>query len=1119
MREEDPGVLRWLGLASAVGHRARAEWPVVLAAFVLLLTATTLLAAGVLYGDTVALSGLRRAVLEHPPADRSILVRTSSTPADLAATDAAVRDGLARALRDVGGEVSLVVRAGTVADRTTPAADVHDLLLVSSFEHLDAHASLVDGRWPTAGASPIEATLSEGAARSLGLAVGSRLSLVSRLDASRTLDVVLVGIWRPDPTDAYWLGDPLELTGVQPGDSFTTHGPLALTQADLLAQAAGGSVDLQWRGLPDIDGLRLEALGAVSADVTGLSAALHGTLPPDRDVTVSTELPSILDSIGRSVLVSRSGVLLLTAQFAVLAGYAVLLVAGMLVERRRPEAALLRSRGAGTSHLASMALLEALLIAVPAAFLAPFLAVGVVRLVGAIGPLAEAGIASTVVLEPAVVAVAVLAAAFGVLALVLPTLGQGGTVSGVRAAIARQTSRTLPQRLGIDLALVVLAAIALWQLRLYGAPLTRDARGALGLDPLLVAAPAIGLVAGAILAIRIVPRIAEIAERLLDRRPGLVPSLGARQLARRPLRYTRSALLLMLAAALGTFAVAHAATWTRSQSDQAAYQSAADLRVVQSEYATLPAWAVGPVYRAIPGVATATPVEVQSLDIGRAVRGGQLLAVDPATVGSLVAFPPEDAGDEPQAVLGQLVSARPSSPAVALPDGAVRLAVTVDAALAVPPADGPLDPSEPPGSLSLSVVIADGDGRLHRIDGAEGALTGPGQRLEVPLTVDVGGRPVSPRGPLRLESIELVVSAPTFHAVVGTLDLTGVAASTSPTGEAWTPVALDPGAAGWSWLRVDPTGFSGPTTSPYLPAGGDAGRITLEPDLGPTSGAVVGDPQSPGTTFRLFAAPAGDTAVPAIVSRSFLEQAGIAVGDVVGVTSFGEALTLHVVGVLDAIPPVPPDTPAVVVDAASLDLHRFADVGQVATAREWWLGVEPGRAPDVVAGLEAVGSDIDHVIGRQALTDSLTSDPVPLGLIGALGLGAIAAMAFAAIGFVVSATVSTSERLGEFALLQALGLSRGQLSSWLSLEHVFLLLTGLVAGSVLGLLLAWLVLPFATLTATGAAAVPAPVVVIPWAALVPLWVLAAIVLVLTVVVTTRQLAAVQLAGVLRARDE
>ena len=86
------------------------------------------------------------------------------------------------------------------------------------------------------------------------------------------------------------------------------------------------------------------------------------------------------------------------------------------------------------------------------------------------------------------------------------------------------------------------------------------------------------------------------------------------------------------------------------------------------------------------------------------------------------------------------------------------------------------------------------------------------------------------------------------------------------------------------------------------------------------------------------------------------------------------------------------------------------------------------------------------VLGRDALTRSLAGDPISLGIIGALALGALAALAFASIGFIVSATVTTSERITEFAILRALGLSARELSAWMSLENAFLLVFGLVAG-------------------------------------------------------------------------
>ena len=159
------------------------------------------------------------------------------------------------------------------------------------------------------------------------------------------------------------------------------------------------------------------------------------------------------------------------------------------------------------------------------------------------------------------------------------------------------------------------------------------------------------------------------------------------------------------------------------------------------------------------------------------------------------------------------------------------------------------------------------------------------------------------------------------------------------------------------------------------------------------------------------------------------------------------------------------------------------------------------------------------VVTRTELAATYAGDPLALGVIGALALGSLASLAFAAIGFVFSATVSTSERLGEFALLHALGISSRQLSVWMAVESALLLVFGLVAGSCLGLLLAWLILPFATLTETGEPAIPTPVVVIPWEAILPLYALALVLLAVTIVVITRQLPRIQLSGVLRARDE
>lgn len=1117
---------RWLDLWRTVLHRGRAEWPIVLAAFLLLLSATTLLAAGVLYADSVADGGLRRAVLDSPVGERTAVVRVVAPAAEAPALDAAVRPEVERSLRATGGQVAFVIRTESFADAATDPGDVRDLTSFMGSEALEAHAELVDGRWPTAGATPVEAALSEGAATALGVAPGDRLRLVARIGAASTVEVVIVGVVRPRATDPFWLADPLGLTGSVPGTSFAQRGPLFVAPVDLLTGIAADAraVILEWRGLPDVAGLRADTIDPLAEDVATLGPRLDSALASGAEATVSTGLPARLAAVSRSVLVSRSGIVLLTAQFAVLAGYAILLVAGMLADRRRTENALLRSRGASTGHLAAMALLEALVIAIPTAVLAPLLALGIVRALGSVGPLGEAGLLDGAVLTPAVLGVSVLASALGVLALVLPSLPTGGPLAGVRASVARQTGRTLPQRLGIDLALLVVAVLALWQLRLYGAPITANARGVLGVDPLLVAAPAIGLAAGAVVAIRLLPRLAEIAERALEGTRGLVSPLGARQLARRPLRYTRAALLLMLAVALGTFAVAHAATWSGSQKDQAAYRAAADVRVVAPETALRSSWSIGQGHRALPGVTAAMPVARQALDVGRTIRDGQLLAL-PGDVGApMLAVPGSLVAADPRPALAALAAARPSVPAVPLPDEPTAIRVTLDTALVLlepdpdtPPGGGP----DPRAGIEVAAVVVDGDGRLTRFAGGRVPLEGERTTTEIPLVATVDGRTVGPRGPVSLVALELTVAAPAFAIVGGTIELGPVEATDAGDGTAaiaWRPLSLDPGAADWHWLRIEQRVYEPTIVEPYLPPDGAPGRIVVGQGDG-AAPPIFGSPADPGVVFRLQARPEPVPALPAIVGRAFADATGAVVGDTVAATSYGQALRLRVEAIVDGFAPLDPDRPFVVVDAPSLELVRFDEVGTVVPAGEWWLAVEPGREPDVLAALAASADPPAEVVGREALARTMATAPVPLGVIGALGIGAIAALAFAAIGFVVSASVSTEERVGEFALLRALGLSRSQLSAWMTLESAFLLVVGVMVGSALGILLAWLVLPFATLTETGAPTVPAAQVVVPWAALVPLWLIAGALLAVTVVLVGRRLGGIGLAGVLRARDE
>ncbi len=1095
-------------------QRSLADWLIVAATWLVIVCATTLLAIGVLYGDAVALSGLRQTLAAEPADATTIDVLMRVEPGELASVDDVVTRQSRRILGWTGGELARTIRSGSY-DLGGAIADASetDVAIFEAADRLVDHATIVEGSWPTSNAEPLEAAVSIGAATELGLAVGDELSLTSRAAEARVVELRIVGVWQPDdPAGPYWLNDQLELTGVSEGASFTVHGPLVITAEDLMRRVATGDLDVGWRTLPDFGNLALENVRWLRSDTAALERRIRSDLGDSAFFSVETELPRVLEGADRSLLVSRSGVLLLTIQFVVLAAYALVLVAGLLVDQRRIETAMLRSRGASAGHVAWMALLEGLVLVVPAALAAPWIALGALGLFDAIGPLAAAGVS----IEPRVGSAALIVAGIAGLAcligLVVPAFASGRGLAAVRQTLGRQGNRTLAQRLGIDLALVLLAGIGLWQLRQYGAPLTATVRGSIGLDPLLVAAPAIGLLAGAILALRVVPLLAEGGERLLGKRRGLVAPLGARQLARRPLRYTRSALLLMLAAALGTFAASYTTTWTRSQSDQAAYQSGGDLRVQVASFPDLPLWALGDAYRGVPGVERAMPVVIDTFDVSGDAAGGRLLALDSAALTEVADVRPDLLGGlSLQALSDALAPDLGGIAPIPLPGTPASLVIDLDTSLESFPgedADGsPTFATPLPGTLlvgTVSVAVRDATGVIHVVD-ATGQLQAsvPGQRMEVRLTAELPtGDVVTPDYPLEMIGVHLQLQPPADTRISGEIRVTDVASLD----DAGMPTDLE---LGWSWLLE--RGLNPPEAAP-TPAGEPETVVFSEEqpiygDEGPLRLRLVPD----------ALAEVGDRPLPVAVSRTFADATGVEVGGSVAIGSLTRRTQVEVAAIVDAFPTLDPELPFAILDLGGYALSTYARSGDDLFADEWWLSVTDEAS--AVAALAEDPYSVESLVSRGDRTAELTDDPVALGVIGALGIGSTAALIVAIIGFVVSAVVSTRERLGEFALLRALGLSPAQLSAWLTLENAFLLAAGVVAGTGLGLVLSWLVLPFVTLTAEARIVVPPVLVEIPWLAIGVVHLLAAVSLVVTVFVIGGILRRVPVSGVLRAGQD
>jgi hypothetical protein len=1113
----------WISL-----RRSVADWPIVLAAGVICLLAATLLAAGSIYAGAVSTAGLHRVLADSPASEANIEVSVRADPAESVAIDAVVSEELRRVMEPPGGVIFRHARSDSFALPDQPAGSVRELAVLGSAEGLADHASLVSGSWPEGAVSitSIPVAVTEAVAAALDLEVGERLPLQSRLDAGFVAPVEIAGIFRiDDPGSTYWWDEALVLDGMVVSEDYVTHGPFFATAFDLSTRAASGQVELTWHAYPTIETLRVTDVGDLSARVTELRDAIH----LDGAFTVLTGLPEILERAERSLLVTRTGVLLLTIQLVVLAAYAVLLSAALLIDHRRIDSAMLRSRGAGTARLVGLAGIEALLLTTPAALAGPWLAAVALRAFNVTGPLAEIGLT----IEPDVTVDAFVAAGAAAIvcfvALTLPAFRSARSYASTHRKRARGETASIGQRLGLDVALLAVTGVGLWQLRHYGAPLTQSVQGTLGLDPLLVATPAIGLLAGAIVALRIVPLLAQVIERATAGRRSLVPSLGARQLARRPLRYTRAALLLMLAMAMGVFAICYTWTWTVSQRDQAGFQVGADIRVVPgTRRDALPRWALDQGYAAIPGVTGRLPIDREPIRVSRLTGGGQIVALDAEVAASVATLRPDLSAAPLSELLAPLAAARPDLEAVELPGEPrqLRFDVLLDIrALERQELDDvtgtivqvPADLAEirdGPGRLELSAVVRDSRGMTYRFGGEAAGFDNRTHLLVVPLG-DPGTDPASSFAyPLELLAVEVFVGLPEGYQTPDAALTIGDLAAAGLDG-AWQPVSLEL-AEGWrntgAFYGRPHQAIGSGTGAELVAATGVPGLVVL-PGVD-RFGAGVELTFAPSAIGRF-----GDEAVPVVASAPFLEATSSAIGDEVALTIDGVRRSVVVTGAVRAFPGTAPEDPIVLMDLPTLAMLRFEGNDAVEPAEEWWLSVDSAAREGVVQTLSGSPIGSREVVSAVDRNRALATDPVALGIIGALGIGFVAAALFAVVGFMVSAAVAARERITEFALLRALGLSSRQLSVWLSLENAALAAVSLATGTVLGLVIAWVVLPFITVTQGAATPFPPVEVDVPWTTIAALEVIGLVALAVTVVVLAWLLRRIALTSVLRMSED
>ncbi|OZV75898.1 hypothetical protein CA850_27960 [Micromonospora echinospora] len=1033
-------------------RRARGAKGLLLAAVGATLVATIALTGLAGYHRDVVSSGVRGVLAAATVEERSILVRGAAgrTPDVLTRRDTLLRAAAADVLDGWPGTVEA---AGYAAGRQlhgdvgTAVADDDGTVYASVLflDDLAAHADLTVGAWPAAGGSPVQTTLAEPVAATLGVTVGDRVPVTDGF-TGRVTDLTVVGLWRPRAAaDPYWRLAPETLTGVQPGTA--TYGPLTVDRADFLrhflTNASAG-----WLITPDVGAATGTADLDRLADAADAAGGLAATAGLGDSATTTTALGDLVERIQRAALVGRSALVTPMLLVAVLGGYTLLLVAALLTEQRRAETALLRARGAARWQIAGLAGREAALVVAPAVLLAPPLATELLRHAGRIPALAEASLRLQPRLDTLTWTVALLVAAGCALAMLGPNLRRGDSYVADLAARSRPGRRGAVQRAGVDVVLVVVALLGWYQLRSYSSPLSGVGGGALAIDPLLAAAPTIAVLAGAVLALRILPPLTRLAERGVDRTRATAAMLGMWQAGRRP--HAGPVLLVALAVAVSALAWSLAGTTGRSLTDQADHRVGADLRLTETGAA--PDDRAAQLAR-LPGVTAALPAWRSTLSLGATRQPASLVAADADTAARVVRLRPDLAGGSPADVFAQVTRNRVDAPHTVLPAGARHLT----------------------GQFTGSVTAATGPVRAFAVFAAPA-----GTHRRVPLGDSRDGRPVDftvdlPAGPARLAGFTVETTGPATLVVDWRLrDLRA-------DGQ---PVDL---AGGGPWHTVDPSGT--PRDGTTATATGDTltARWTRDDD----TRRGRGDSLVQLAVTRPAAGP-----VPLLVTPQALAALRLDVGDDTRLFLGAAEVDVRVVGAVDAFPG---DTaPATVfADLPSLRDRTFHDRGLLRDVQEWWLSVPTDRHDETVTAAAAL-TGVD-VLDRKAVARDLAGDPFGVGARGALFAAALGAALLAAVGIAVDVSATARRRATELAVLRTLGATHRTVTRSLVTEQAFLAGTGVLVGLAVGVAVAATMAPLIILTPSADRPTPPPTLLIDWP---PLLATAACVLLIAVAATT-----------------
>ena len=1026
-------------------RRLRQAWGLTAATSVGVLAAVVLLSATTLYSEVLSEAGVRYALYSQSPSSLDIQIISENRP--LGAEDyeqlrritvAAIDQHLGPIRTDMErfGRTEVGMPLTTTPDQRPPPVTTNSgqPFFMTGFAD---HALLVEGSWPQEpgktgpGGVELQAVVGQQAAREMGFQVGDSVFITPfRSSPEERIVLTVVGLAAPaDPQDEFWLGYPTQFSKQTVGNEVFAV-PAYVTEDDFL-QVIGGRFptligNFGFNVFVDPSRITAQQAEATQESLINLETDLNKSYPR---TFVLSRLGLTLDEYGRDLTLARVPVYVFISLVVIIILYFLVLIAGILGRSQAEEMGLLRSRGGSVIQVCGVVILANCLLAAAAVAVGPLTAWLIVRYAVLPGFSGLGGGPIEIGINGQMFWMGALGAAISLAVLALSAASRARTgVAESMASRSRPPAVSILQRYYIDVVAILAVGFVWWQFGERGGFLTRSlASSGLEMDPTVILAPVLGLLAAALLLLRILPLVVRLAVWICMRCGPAWLSFAMARVARDPVLPSSLAVLLMLSAAMGVFGATFQSSVSNSQRDQASYRIGGEVVIGGPGAREIQASDLAE----IPGVSTATPVlrETVALTGGQLDFQAQLLAASPQDLAQAAWFREDFSSSTlPQLTdrIGSLSEEDP--PGVPLPAGADRVAVWIETSF--------LSGVELEANINVWAKLRDAEGRFENVSVGSFSSIGDGDagnwRL---LAGDLSQRMANADTEWTVAAIFFTtstfarISSGTVHlddltAFGPSLPAEGLVVDGFETTSRWRPIGLFKG--------VQDVASRGPEGA----RSGQSGLTFswVEPFTGPQRGVHI---------------PPVNLPIPAIGGN------GLRLNQSLWIRHGQAAIPIRVVGEAGLFPSISnQNRPFVILDLNALQAYRetLPPVGPDDDPSQIWLSLDPSYERDAaMAGIESQLPALASVIDRTAVADGASRNPLAGGgWDGLTGLSIGAVVIAVGVASLLHGAASAGASRIDTAVAAALGLSTKQLFLTLLVERWLMAGAAIVAGAAIG---------------------------------------------------------------------